>query len=1279
MAEIIKKGRIESQTTLKKQSMSIALIAMLLVGGWYGISSLSAYIFQSNKYDKQDSLWETDEQFVDLMPISFPNFTIDPEVLSGFDPNDIPDWLLQALMGAGALSGDIGDFEDMEQLNNVVFRIYPEDGTPVSSEDRWRYTAYDNYNGDEWTRTDTTNFPLGEISNLDQTSYDNKYTVRIPFSASQSQTSMAMPSAFPTPAIGVSSVDALDNDNNGVLNSYQLFKDSLNGSTIGLTLSSSGIGNASYELLREDFQGGIHGDDTSDAYWNTNSIDPSFAPVSIKNSYLQIPGGFPSYYNSHPYYKTHYDLIASDISSLGATTTYEIANVIRNYLAANFEVDIAFPLERPGTGEDIVEWFLEAEGGLPMDFAAAFVILARGFGVPSRYTFGYNTWNSPEVLDSSYSNKAMHEIKFTNMDAWNEIYFTIDTNGDGQFCPMYIKGADLMMPQDPGDSTAAINVLLNGTFTNQYVGVRGNIINMTFGLDIPLVLGTNASQDLDLYDHTADVDLGTVTTDANGYAEIMINMDNNYVAGAHAISVIHSPMLNNFSVVILVDQVNVVLDLVSDPTIDRSVSNYTNVQAHIYDPVNNKAVKNAVLHPVVIDDYVIINGGTNPSGVKVDNFGYIDENEEITMMVDQGTYKFRVDFNGSYEIDNPYNPGSTETISIGGFMDASSATVPFSVVDPNQLVFDLYINTTTEGSQIDIDRSINKLTFTGYLKQGISNMAGWIDIYDQTYGGPLLVSFYTNGGTGWGSADFTYVGNENKPLWIAGNHELYGVWREKGRQNGTFNIFTDENSVDVIIDVIPASEINTTAPGVTEFTVGGYLWDNGFNSGTGAYVKYGRLTMHFFKDGFDRTDLLTIAGVPNDPNTPPINVGVDGRFSITRGVIDSMDQGEWDLWMDFNGTWDTYNYFDFNPLINDSSTIYKVNVTDPGDIEIELWINTTVAKSLYNPYNPPTDKLFERNEDVNLTVRLRQGLSYLSGQTVNIVFEDGSGNTDSINTGSGGYGEKQITLGNSFRAGFIRFYVEYLGTKTYGQILLNDTFQTILTSTLQTSYSRTNDLITVAGYLRDSISFTHKIGGGIMKLHVYNSNDVEVTNQIGDWVNGFNGYYRTLETGVNKGSFTFQFRAPMTYHGEYNFTVEFLGDLRDTSIQCSANYLDPLIKTNSSRQETIIYANIQLSASYLPTQPWTMWEYVNVTGTLIYDNGTSIASGIQSVNITFVDSSNILCNFDSYNDTATWIGNTFDADSIMHWNDAVNIYVEFYDNDDNGVWIMGKKVLVAPG
>jgi len=1213
---------------LKKQLISLGIIVILIIGGWVLSAVISEAIFQRGRYDSVDELDKTKPVDVDLDGIAPPNFT-PPEDWSGLNPD-----LLNLLAGLPFLAGALG-FDNIDQLNTVVFRIYPEGSTNIQDSDLWRYSAYDEYRSNGWARSDQAVLPLSEVGSGDPNYH---YLIRVPFGDAQ-QTSLALPTTHPYPNIQAGSILAEDSSLTNQLNSYDLNIDSENGATIIFDLFSSTAGNLTYGLYRDPSV-------PPESYYN-NFYNTSNVPQIIKNKYLQFPNNDRlGYFNSHPSFQFHVNNISTLL--IGIYDTYTRADIIRDYIVNNFILDLSFPLERPGSSDDIVEWFLERGGGLPMDFAAAFVMICRWFSIPCRYTMGYNSRYGSNVNDPAYGNRVCREIQLSNMDAWNEIYFPTDGFGSGEFAP-FILSPSLTLPSPPDDpGSAVLNILINGTYTSMMQGLRGFTAHLDFELG-EVQGGTNDSQELSLYDHTEEVPLGSVWTDGNGYANYDVVMDNSFTAGAHFISVQHSIFQQNACAVVLAEPVNILLSPPNPTTINRSITNDTSVTAFIYDPVNNNRVKNAILHPRIVQGFAAIPGSVIPSDVKVDGTGSINRFVTISEYVSQGIYKFRVDFNGTYEIINPVT-GFPQSITIP-VNDASSNTFPFQIIDDNQKVFDLYIDTTVlQEDTFYRDRDTDTLTFDVYLEQALTPVVGGVvEIRDRTYGN-VVIDTITTGAGGLGSS--SYALSSDYSHWIAGVHELYGYWQSVGRINQSFYLIIDETiNIEITTHVTP-STINRTGGGQTTFTIAGRLYDPIL----GANVRYGIMGIAMMQGITDYTSSLTGSPIY-------FNVGNTGTFSRTYGVVSTTPIGTYQIYIGFDGNWlledsrdQLISHASFTPL---SAGPDSLTVNDPTDIMIEMWIDFTPTQNLYPGSSAPQ---YSRNDVVRIDVRLWEGIAIKPFTTVYFRDETRDRALGNINTNATGGASFFITLNSNFVAGLNMISVSYSTVKNYTQIHLDAPMYVHIVTIPGASSTRGTGQVTISGEVRDQLN-DYVVKGSNVQLYVRDFGGVDRTDDITTWLLGTPGKFVT--SSQTTGLFTYAWRMPSSFHKVYRITVYFNGNQADNSLECPANYYDAGLVDLSAEYLHTVYAGVSLSAFYSP-QTFVAGQPVYIDGRLTYDNGTAIV-GVQ-VTIRFYDSGDNLL----HSNTAITNGiGDYSYSTTVLWS-IDSIYVEFARDDTN--YIAGAEV-----
>ncbi len=181
-------------------------------------------------------------------------------------------------------------------------------------------------------------------------------------------------------------------------------------------------------------------------------------PQYISNTYLQLPDTVTQ--------ETR-DLANQIVQQSGATTPYDQAIAIQNYLRTNFTYKIdAGPA--PG-GRDIVDYFLfDSKVGRCDHYASSLAVMLRALGVPTRVVTGL----APVPYDAEMSG---YVYRGRNAHAWVEVYFpdfgwvqfeptptesTIDLDRSGATArptpePSVTPEATVDPSQEAGDATPA--------------------------------------------------------------------------------------------------------------------------------------------------------------------------------------------------------------------------------------------------------------------------------------------------------------------------------------------------------------------------------------------------------------------------------------------------------------------------------------------------------------------------------------------------------------------------------------------------------------------------------------------------------------------------------------------------------------------------------------------------------------------------------------------------------------------------------------------------------
>ena len=235
-----------------------------------------------------------------------------------------------------------------------------------SSSAYWRTGAYDRYTGSGWEQTGDTE-PLD-----DRLDGDGIQGPRVTYEVDLNRTATALPTVWrPNSIDGVSDLDVTDQ--RAVRVDGQL-----------------GPGTT--------FTGMSHKPPQDPAALQTSGRD---YPETIANRYTQVPEDTPS----------RVRLFTDDITE-GASTPYETATAIEQWLEANRE----YSLDADQTSDHMTDTFLfEMDAGYCEYFATSMTTMLRTQDIPARYVVGYST--GQQVGENTY------EVRGMNAHAWVEVYF----------------------------------------------------------------------------------------------------------------------------------------------------------------------------------------------------------------------------------------------------------------------------------------------------------------------------------------------------------------------------------------------------------------------------------------------------------------------------------------------------------------------------------------------------------------------------------------------------------------------------------------------------------------------------------------------------------------------------------------------------------------------------------------------------------------------------------------------------------------------------------------
>ncbi|MBY8983750.1 MAG: hypothetical protein KGD65_01635 [Candidatus Lokiarchaeota archaeon] len=1188
----------------KKRIIGVALVAIILIS-LFGFSVvLTSFIFGSQRpfpsEEKANTEYEDAELVVPPLPLDFLAELLQylsleqlAELAESIDPQDLAD-LIENMM-----DGDVDDL-DLSQFSDALlpllfgaagliekFRIYDYNSVNDIADALWRYECFDEYTGDQWVST--ANALLFDFISLgeywSQYSSQDVVKIKMPLSTSVGQNTMGLPILFPTPFILEDSFVAPYL----VPDSETLTKDDFNSTSVNLDFSIADSINMSFELFGSDLP--------SEQDINNSAVlvsaPPSTEYTNILNQYIQFPPDFNSYYTSQLNFQTHYDTLDLIIDNSN-DNAFAIAIKIRNYLQSQF----TFP-ESPDDyqsapeGRDTVDWFLEQGKGVFSDFVSAFCVFSRAFGVASRFVDGFKTPNFfgqiEEIWDQSEGKDAII-IRYNNIFNWAEIYVPTEIDGDGMWTQFDVTsgGGGIVIP-------STFNITVNSNFT---AGIRGPVANLT----AILTSSTNqsvGSREITFIDTTYGAVLGNATTNLNGTASILVNINSSQVVGPHIIVAQYGSAIN-WTMYTVYGDIEVNLTSVNPTMINRSISNTTRIQGFVNDPIANQRVKNATVEFVLLDE-----GTNNKIGfpfdtnyVNADENGDFDEFVKVNSWVPKGNYEIRVDFNGSWN-----------GIPLAfGIMNDSSNRIDFNVTEETTYNLLFYINdfeaynyespTVTRYSTLKLKAIL--LNETGDPVEGEV-----VDFYDYSCNDFLIGSNITNIN---GITTFNYNVNNC----IAGPNLLYSQY-ETFRN---YSYFILDAPISINLNIWPEPhEINKTSP-YNIFQIQGNINDT-FNS---KQIKYGQISIHMFDGPIEVYNLVLESGSLQSNEHGEIYA----EFSVDSLTVAK----NYTLQVWFNGTFNYplpiphfFNLFAYSNFSSYANADYELTVWDPSDVIIIFKIEGNHRSLFYNDGNPPAT--YNPGQIANFEVWINQGgLPAPSGSIVRLrdVYTNDILNSSEYDGTEGGYKQFIIEINSTaHHAGLHYIVVEYVdGPEIYPY---NSTY-IIINKTL-TVDSILNDYV----ILRDVDAFT--ISGTISDLgEDLKGLEVEVIlldsnlNDVSYHLNLFDPKTQFIN---EDGTYSFSGEILLTCpQGEYNFVINFTGRIQHTDGSLFITLSNPfMISSNSSLMTIDITAvtqidNLAYSLEYdIFPDKWVDGDTLYVVGNLTWDNNTGISWVI--INVTIID------------------------------------------------------------
>ncbi|MFX0080203.1 MAG: transglutaminase domain-containing protein [Candidatus Hodarchaeota archaeon] len=1173
----------------KKRVIGVILVVLLLISVFAFSTFIISFLFGTQRPNPNRQKADTDYEDAELIKPPYP-FDEDffNDLFNDLSPDELADVMemLEDMMDSSIDDLDLSDFSEAllallgsQAAQQEVFRVYDYDSFPNMTNKFWRYECFDEFTGDQWQSTAATNpYPFltyaeyfGQYSSLDI------IQLKMPLSPNLGLNSMVIPSFFPIPFIMEGSVYADNLD----LGTIALHKTDFNCTTIDLDFNSEDPVNMSYELF------GLNLPSNNDI--NNSAIEAQYTPIFIQNKYLQLPPSIDTYINTHPYFKSHYDVL--DIIIKDTDTSFVVANKIRNYLQSNFTVGIdALTNDPPADGEDIVEWFCAHEEGLWSEFASAFCAFTRAFNVSSRFVDGFNSWGIEEGYDID-EGKDFFAIKYLNLYNWAEIYVPTDISGDGMWVLMDIIGDSF---GQGGNPMANYNIEV---FTNFTAGYRGQWANLTAILSSPT--GSIDNKEITFTDLGSGLPLGTSYTNQNGSASILVNINNSFVVGPHVIMATYQ-LANNFTSFIVFGDIEVNFTSVNPTVVNRSISNTTNIQGYVYDPIASQRVRNATVQ------FVLFEKGTsnivpNPFDITytdTDSNGDFDVFTNVNPHVSRGNYEIRVDFNGSW--------GGWPLA--WGIMNDSSNRIEFNVTEKLTSILLFSINgqptdypsfpssvvNVKRGQQVDLSVIlIDESTM-------FPTPGEIVEFYDYTNGDVIIGADITDA---FGRASILYnIGNTNK----SGPTLVYA--RYGGDFNYSYYIVNESIGVNLISYTSPL-EYDLANP--IPFNIQCELIDLFANP-----IYYSQLDLRM-NSTIDYTGFLT----PSNPEYP--SPTGSNFFNFNRGVNPGIPLDNYTLTLEFNGFFNFYAYpypasFSLGYLYNSVEIPKELYIYDTNLVTIFLDVEGNPTRTFYDDFNPP--ERYNNATTAHFQVQVNH-VQALDGRTVyiyddftnielqNYVFPGGTGLT--------GFVQFNISTA-SLHAGLHRIRVQYHTYSTINTtyIIINETVN-IDANSNKNEVIRGVESFAVSGTVEDFNTF-ERLRGLRVSIILLNSS----LNDVSGYLN-LVGSQSIVINNDGTYSFTVSSVDQAILQGNYYIRIDFNGSIEYPAGFPSVDLNDYMIHTSSSLISLDINADTQLiglsySLEYdIFPNLWIDGDTLYVWGELRWDNNTAIAGVL--INVTIID------------------------------------------------------------
>jgi len=780
---------------------------------------------------------------------------------------------------------------------------------------------------------------------------------------------------------------------------------------------------------------------------NNSAVEAIYTPPVIQNRYLQLPLTLNAYLTNNFFVNETFVILNNSINEYD--NAFVVANKIRNYLQTYF----TFPIDPDSynpvpPGRDAVDWFCETKQGVWSDFASAFCVFCRIFGVASRFIDGFNSFDIQEMWDPIEAANGF-AIKYKNIYNWAEIYVPSDFFGNGQWVQMDIIFDSFGTGGSPvtgGDYN--ISVYTDQPFPAVYF--RPDTANITAYLSSTTEPIDNIG--ITFRDVSTGELLGNDYTDFNGQASILVDINDSKIVGHHLIEARVNPVIANYTLFTIAGDIEVNLTLVNPSMVNRSdaAPDITNIQGYLWDPVANKRVRDAEVIFKLFQygtSNEILNAFIPPTQF-TDTNGEFNEILNINPSVPAGQYEIRVDFNGTWMLPIFYVP-FTSIVPITN----SSQRREFNITKAISLYFfiDSYPANDPNNPMVFRNDPIN-LTARVMLENVGPVQGRRVFFHDWTRGGIELGSAISNVN---GFASITILVNDS---YTSGPNLLFASHRMQ--RNFSYFILNEEPTINIFSGPVPR-EINRTGSGATNtwFNIEGEILDATNLSPLGDCILRLRL---FSLGGSDySSNLLPSESFYTDSN---------GYFNLDFEVDPTTPTGNYSLRLDFNGTIDRnwvpmYPYFFILPALSTSSNFaHELSVSTPTTLSFNFWINGTTSYD----YNQP---IINYNDHLDLSVNLTWGGAPIGdGELIEFYDVTQDRLIDVVSTSSG-FAQTLYITDISTIAGPHQVYARWGSNYNYSYFILNEQIIVDFESgPVPREISRGQTIFNLRGYVNDSLN-----------------------------------------------------------------------------------------------------------------------------------------------------------------------------------------------------------------